>query len=137
MRRIRFRGKDSEKWYYGDLRQCELNYMPYVGIIQNEDRRHGVDTNHIVNPETVGQFTGMQDKNGKDVYEGDILRVPETMLNAEIYGVVEYEDNGFIVRSVRSGCKTDLAWALRKRMEGEPMTEVVGNVTDNPELKKG
>lgn len=133
MRKIEFRGRETAKpnrWMYGYLYEDKGTMFIWQ---KTENNMWPIECD----TESIGQFTGMQDKNGKDVYEGDILRVPATMLNGEIMGLVEYENDSFIVRSVTSGATTCLAWALRKRMDGEPMTEVIGNVTDNPELING
>lgn len=83
---IKFRGRDviTGNWAYG-------YYYPSKGnaIIRNEK-----DEECIVDPETVGQFTGMKDENGGGVYEGDSIKVEIEQLfdTVEKTGVVEYSD---------------------------------------------
>lgn len=135
-REIKFRGKrlDTGEWIYGDLiRNVEDAFaiVPPFGI--STDRLGEYE----VHEETIGQFTGLQDKNGKEVYEDDFVRIPATMLNAEIIGVVKYEKGSFFVRSIFSGCSSDLGWVFRERMVGEPTAQIIGNIYDDSELLKG
>ena len=137
-REIKFRGKVKhhdpmtnpengwvEGYYLQDLTQGEMRSYIFNCPIYWE-----------VLPETVGQFTGLLDKNKIEIYEGDIMRIPETEFNIEIIGVVEFDRDSYVVRSFFSGTNSRLAWAIRERQPGEQCGVVIGNIHDNPELLK-
>ena len=124
MREILFRGKcvGSGEWIYGNL-----NYYPdinraFIRLWPDENKRKDTLETEVLK-DTVGQYTGMCDKNGRKIFEGDII---------ELTG-----DNFFIV--FVDGCfrlskNTGYFWTLHNLYSA---IEVIGNVYDNPELLKG
>lgn len=120
MREILFRGKaiTSKKWIYGDLLQ-------YADVAQIwEDTEQG-KFNVLVIAETVGQYTGLTDKNGKKIFEGDILSTPKWK------GVVAWGD-GYGTYCVQHGINRPAIDIVMNEFD----VEVIGNIYDNPELLK-
>ena len=134
MRPIKFRGKThgNGQWYYGSLVYSnEINAAIYFqigrGLVKRMDWVY-------VNKETVGQFTGLKDKNGECIYEGDILKWDKDGL---LY-VVKFWD-GMFYASVEE-CNDGIlgGFPLHALTEYEyKKCKIVGNIYDNPELLKG
>lgn len=125
MREIKFRGYNGEKWLFGNL---DIDYKTKQAAI-SDDRWW----RHPVRFETVGQFTGLKDAKGKEIYEGDILlyRLPENMiaLNNSDKSVVFYGHGMFLV----SHGKIEFSVNQVLGVHGDDAV-VIGNIFDNPEL---
>ena len=124
MREIRFRGKE---YGYG---WREGIFIKRAGCATIEDGCF-----FCVDPETVGQYTGFKDVNGKDIFEGDI--VTDKMFNRLM--VVEFHNAAFKFKAIK---ETNFVWAdMWQWFEGpgkrETDCEVIGNIYDNPELLNG
>lgn len=138
MREILFRGKrvrDGE-WKYGYYATVVLNGKLYSAIDTVFNNRFVTPT--TVYPETVGQYTGLTDKNGKRIFEGDIVRLYDTW--GEWRAVVEFGNpNGISIWGwqlkpiSRTDANTDiLCWVEVE--EAGAFCEVIGTIYDNPEL---
>ena len=142
MRDIEFRGKrtDNGEWVHGNLvRGCDEKYVYIVEFGNKEMCRNYVN----VNPDTVGQYTGLKDKNGTKIFEGDIVKYKDAckfgdddeMEEAEeqylCTNVVEFENGRFFPLPKRYDCE-DYFFSY-----GSYDFEVIGNVHDNPELLRG
>ncbi len=127
MREILFRGKQISdgEWVEGYL-GIEVNNSPVIQWCEF-DENYGVDCveESAVIPETVGQYTGMTDKNGTKIFEGDIVKVE----NALVRGIFAVEYFGI------SACFI-VSHGERRYFLGGCNSEVIGNIHDNPELLK-
>lgn len=117
MREIKFRGKriDTGEWVYGYL--ADESYINDINT---------VDLSSVeVEPDTVGQYTGLEARNWKEIYEGDLLRSPEGNIM-----IVEWAGSGFVTRCLTptyDGMMNTNRYAF-------PVSEKIGNIYDNPKL---
>ena len=137
MREILFRGKkkDNEEWFYGYLVERNAKYYIYYEMPDEMCQTGNWFCNEEVIPETVGQYTGLTDKNGKKIFEGDIL---DTDLKRP-YLVVEFRDGCFMFNCNDGGDDYyDIMLPIVKEAHTEyKYGKVIGNIHDNPELLKG
>ena len=125
MREILFRGKrkDNGEWVHGSL---ITETSPFnKNMVMTHIYDNGCNE-ILVDPRTIGQYTGLTDKNGTRIFEGDIVDVNNALLSGQFW--VEYRVPGgaFIVKD-----KDD-----RRFLLGGCNCTVIGNIYDNPELIK-
>lgn len=144
MKEIVFRGrKKSGEWVYGDLIQLHEE-APYWYILPEgissemyEDEPYPFRQNDVmcsvalakVIPKTIGQFTGLTDKNGKKIFEGDIV-TGRFLHSLPINSVISFRNGAFGLLWDRGGAETFDAFTSLCNIE----YEVIGNIHDNPEL---
>ena len=131
MREILFRGKsiDDGEWIYGDLLHKHFrNETKATKVIRNNL------TIYKVVPETIGQYTGLTDKNGRKIIEGDILAFADRIAEVEWNNICGCWDCRFI-KLITGGEQT--ISAMRAPSKWGRNAEVIGNIHDNPELLKG
>jgi uncharacterized phage protein (TIGR01671 family) len=127
MREILFRGMrtDTKEWVEGVAFPHDNNKVTMLS-------QHPMDGSLVgkeVDPETVGQFTGLTDKNGTKIFEGDIVRYNDTIhkvifctINGSAFFGITMPDRGEIWNFAGITCANKM--------------EVIGNIYDNPELLK-
>lgn len=125
-RQIKFRCKDffDQRWIYG-------NYF-----IAKHDTHWIVDLDFTFQPvlsATIGQFTGLVDKNGKEIYEGDIISVKHPFMGREHIGTVIFEEYMF---NIDGFSMSHFDYPSIAFSEGTQYMEVIGNVHENKELLK-
>ena len=139
MRTIKFRGRriDNNEWVYGYLYKLQLPNGEACMIL-TQDNNHleiSPETKYhlafslwvdlfVVDPATIGQFTSLYDKNGKEIYEGDVLKAGDVgILEVRfVRGVFAFLWNGNLEDEFPTGSPTH-EWA-----------EVIGNIHDNPNI---
>lgn len=152
-REILFRGKrvDNGEWIYGrGLQQCkdELGneiVAIFEDVVKSEKyiKKEGRYFLYYVpvNPETFGQYTGLKDKNGIEIFEGDIVRFSYItdglkLIEIECLAKVVFKDGSFMIKCVKGHIHNSMQRALFVMDYFNIKIEVIGNVTDNPELIK-
>ena len=123
MRTIKFRGKSilTDEWFYGDL--VHSADKKRTAILVND--KDSYDECEVV-PETIGQFTGLYDCEGEEIFEGDILDFNGLKVEVRfVRGVFAFLVNGNLDDELCGDCRTDL------------FAKVIGNVYENPDILKG
>ena len=128
MRKIKFRGKreDDGVWVYGSL--IDDSYIVFKVVDWNEDYFNTEYWWKVI-PETVGQFTGLLDKNGTEIYEGDIV-VGYGTWNL----IVSIEKGHTVIKWTDYDSSKQCVYLEREWINGEEAV-VIGNIHDNKEIK--
>lgn len=139
-RQIIFRGKCvpesryAGEWVFGSCVQCE-NGETLIIYAQSDNC---TSMYHVV-PESIGQYTGLSDVNGNDIYEGDIVKMTTAAFGDEIFRI-GYEDShigAFCLCSDEQEDTSRFVGIFGRNYGYEPFyCEVIGNIYDNPELLK-
>ena len=143
MRDILFRGKSTEtnQWCYGGfhiwekrqicvlgddkLKDDEISYVITVNSFADWNMPRTMQAVEVI-ADTVGQYTGLTDRNGRKIFEGDIVNI---LTENEKFGIITYDDGGFFVDA------STFSVDFMNNINGSDI-EVIDNIHDNPKALK-
>lgn len=149
MREIEFRGKYdlSSEFTYGDLihgvgtKSNKMYILPNVINLAKVKNCHPLDGVSVLT-ETIGQYTGLKDKNGTKIFENDIvkwghvaggLEIPLRIARVDLFPSLQFE----IIQNRKQFFKRTFEYGSFMYQNTEKYLEVIGNIHNNPELLKG
>lgn len=140
MREILFRGKrvDNGEWLYGFYHNETSIESAASDRKITHHHIYTQDFDLLVDPDTVGQYTGLKDKKGTKIFEGDIIKIRK---DTDFYGkpitfkgVVFFNEDECGFEIGKNGMKGYCISSLASYIFKSSATEIIGNFYDNPEL---
>ena len=143
-RKIKFRGKSLARgvWVYGDLLRVSGDNPRIIEDAEYFDDSLYNLTGKSVKSDTLGQFTCLHDCNGKEIYEGDIIKTPRGNVGEIIFGKAEETVTHYVFRRKVTDVYTTYGWVFKRIKDGckcavdDSILDgcCIGNIYDNPEL---
>jgi uncharacterized phage protein (TIGR01671 family) len=119
-------------WVYGGV-CCGEGAFSIIYAYMDEEKEIPIEK-HVVYTDTIGQYTGLTDKNGKKIFEGDIVKAQDDVFGSPfcdgIIGKIVYDECAFFIEPINP---MDSQWLYDECA----VYEIIGNIHDNPELLKG
>ena len=141
---IKIRGKSiyGDEWLLGSLIKIEEDRYAVIPNLNDIEIGKSIGMYEVC-PETVGQFTGLLDKNGKEIYEGDIVEWSFFSYDChgeQVYylkGYIEWHQGGFIFNVTGNDFENAFFYAISDlNIDTESDVKILGSIYDNPELIK-